>query len=431
MFKSSREFISLSLDGSRAVHNELTEGHDATAPSIVDHYCARPTTGQFESMTLLSFSQDYSLPKALGDAPRPRKRRLSLFLDHTVRRIQVDRKTSSTADKNSCKCFRNITDLLSGHETYVLAYADFLATTDIQPSLEEDLRRLQEQQQDETETSSDNDHDPTEVESASSSRMPRDTIIGCCFANATLSLNQPTSSSSEHHDWTLTAQMYPNLHEAPSFISQHQQTTDQPTFTTTARPELLCGKQLHVYSTICDHFQSTNSSPLRMIISGTAGTGKSYLIHCLRLLLQENVCVAAPTGVAAFNIAGHTLHSLLGLPTKTDFKDLEGDLLNQLQQSFSTIKYIIIDEMSMVGRKTFAQVDRRLRQAFPHRSQEVFGGCSCSCLLFGGFGQFSTSRDGPAFVHNSLAFRALRSRNDSLSKFHLSRCFRSDYSPSR
>ena len=65
------------------------------------------------------------------------------------------------------------------------------------------------------------------------------------------------------------------------------------------------------------------------------------------------------------NITGRTLNSLLGLPTKTDFKDLEGDRLNQLQQSFSPIKYII-DEMSTVDRKTFAQVDRRLRQAFPH-----------------------------------------------------------------
>ena len=39
----------------------------------------------------------------------------------------------------------------------------------------------------------------------------------------------------------------------------------------------------------------------------------------------------------------------------------------------------------MVGRKTLGQVDRRLRQAFPHHAQEVFGGCSC--LLFGDFGQ--------------------------------------------
>ena len=136
-----------------------------------------------------------------------------------------------------------------------------------------------------------------------------------------------------------------------------------------------------------------------MIISGTAGTGKSYLINCLRLLLQEKLCVAAPTGIAAFNIDGQTLHSLFSLPTKTDFKNLEGDRLHQLQQYFATIKYIIIDEMSMIGRKIFGQVDRRLRQIFPHHAQEVFGGCSC--LLFGDFGQLPPVMDLPLYTIHS------------------------------
>ena len=97
--------------------------------------------------------------------------------------------------------------------------------------------------------------------------------------------------------------------------------------------------------------------PLRMIISGTAGTGKSYLIHCLRLLLQDKVCVAAPTGVAAFHVEGQTLHSLLNLPTKGEYKDLQGQQLHNMQQSFKDKKYLIIDEMSMVGRKVLGQVD--------------------------------------------------------------------------
>lgn len=63
------------------------------------------------------------------------------------------------------------------------------------------------------------------------------------------------------------------------------------------------------------------------------------------------MCVPAPTGVASYNIDGPTLHSLLALPTKGDFKDLEGEHLNHIQQTMSNIKYLIIDEMSMVGRK--------------------------------------------------------------------------------
>jgi ATP-dependent DNA helicase PIF1 len=49
------------------------------------------------------------------------------------------------------------------------------------------------------------------------------------------------------------------------------------------------------------------------------------------------------------------------------------------------MKYLIIDEMSMVGRKIFGQVDKRFHQAFPHQADQLFGGCSC--LLFGDFGQ--------------------------------------------
>ena len=50
----------------------------------------------------------------------------------------------------------------------------------------------------------------------------------------------------------------------------------------------------------------------------------------------------------------------------------------------------------MVGRKTFGQVDRRLRQVFPARSKELFGGCSC--LLFGDWGQLPPVLDLPLYT---------------------------------
>ena len=98
------------------------------------------------------------------------------------------------------------------------------------------------------------------------------------------------------------------------------------------------------------------------------------------------------------------MHSLLSLPTRGDFKDQEGERLNKLQQLFSATRYIIIDEMSMVGRKTLGQVDRRLRQAFPHHAQEVFGGCSC--LLFRDFGQLPPVMDPPLYTINSRTEQA-------------------------
>ena len=66
-----------------------------------------------------------------------------------------------------------------------------------------------------------------------------------------------------------------------------------------------------------------------MIVTGTAGTGKSYLIQCIRLLLGDALKVAAPTGVASFIIKGTRLYSLLYLPTRGEFKQLEGNRLRR------------------------------------------------------------------------------------------------------
>lgn len=141
---------------------------------------------------------------------------------------------------------------------------------------------------------------------------------------------QPDMSSQQDFDWSLPGQAYSNLEEMPSFMAQQRQSAPQHTFTTTADPQNLQGKQLQAYNIVLQHVEGDALSPLRMIVSGTAGTGKSYLIYCLRLLLADKVRVAAPTGVAAFNIDGHTLHSLLALPTKGDFKELEGERLHRM-----------------------------------------------------------------------------------------------------
>lgn len=133
-----------------------------------------------------------------------------------------------------------------------------------------------------------------------------------------------------------------------------------------------------------------------MIASGTDGTGKSYLIHCLRLILQDKVRVAAPTGVAAFYMDGYTLHSLWNLPTKGKFKDLQGEHLHQEQQSLGNVKSLIIDKMSMVGRKLLGQLDKRLCQVFPHNSDQLLGGCPC--LLLRDFGHLPPVMDIPLYT---------------------------------
>ena len=123
-------------------------------------------------------------------------------------------------------------------------------------------------------------------------------------------------------DWTQASQLYPYLEEPPPFISQERQAAGKHVFATTADPDKLQRKQLQVYTIVQQHHLSINPPPLQMIVSGTAGTGKSNLINCLRHL-QHKQNVAAPTDVATFNIDSYTLHSLLSLPTSGEFKDLE------------------------------------------------------------------------------------------------------------
>ena len=82
---------------------------------------------------------------------------------------------------------------------------------------------------------------------------------------------------------------------------------------------------MDAYEIVCHHFYKKIEEPLRMIVSGTAGTGKSFLIKCLQGLLGDLLMVTAPTGAAAYNVHGHTLHSVLSIPVRGDFKDLEGE----------------------------------------------------------------------------------------------------------
>lgn len=61
--------------------------------------------------------------------------------------------------------------------------------------------------------------------------------------------------------------------------------------------------------------------PLRLVVSGTAGTGKSYVIECLQKVVRKAfgtndvIQVITPTGNAAYFVGGCTAHSFLGIPT--------------------------------------------------------------------------------------------------------------------
>lgn len=110
---------------------------------------------------------------------------------------------------------------------------------------------------------------------------------------------------------------------------------------------------LSQYKTIENNLKDVFSTNITFV-SGGAGTGKSYLIKYLtRVLPKDSFVLLAPTGVAAINIGGQTIHSFCNFPpTVIDFKSIKDKNYGTNYESFfnkiKCIKTIIIDEISMV-----------------------------------------------------------------------------------
>jgi hypothetical protein len=157
---------------------------------------------------------------------------------------------------------------------------------------------------------------------------------------------------------------------------------------------LLNSEQKNIYDHVVNQELTNTQHPLRALVLGTAGTGKSFLIHAIRSLFGEACTVVAPTGVAASNINGQTIHSMFGIPVQ-GFKDLSSDVLMDMQTKWTAIKVIIVDEISMVGQNMLGMMDSRLRQLFPADRDTVFG--RRSVIFFGDFGQLPPVMDKPLY----------------------------------
>lgn len=131
----------------------------------------------------------------------------------------------------------------------------------------------------------------------------------------------------------------------------------------------------HEQQKLFDRFENTNS---HMFITGKAGTGKSVLLQYIKLHTQKDIIVVAPTGVAALNVGGQTIHSLfLFPPTFIDTRSLK--LAPKTAKILKNIDTLIIDEVSMVRADLMDGIDCLLRQA---RGNDLpFGGIQL--LMFG------------------------------------------------
>ncbi len=127
---------------------------------------------------------------------------------------------------------------------------------------------------------------------------------------------------------------------------------------------------------VFDRIETTSEN---IFVTGRAGTGKSTLLNHLSEHTSKQVVICAPTGVAALNVGGQTIHSLFRLPIGV-IADHDIDQSAELRKLLSTIDTLVIDEVSMVNADLLDAVDRSLRQA-RGRTREAFGGVQV--VLFG------------------------------------------------
>ncbi|MCD6413311.1 MAG: AAA family ATPase [Elusimicrobia bacterium] len=98
-----------------------------------------------------------------------------------------------------------------------------------------------------------------------------------------------------------------------------------------------------------------------IFITGRAGVGKSTLLEYFRETSAKNVVVLAPTGVAAVNIRGETIHSFFGFKPNITLNMVKKIKRKKFAELYKKIDAIVIDEISMVRADLLDCVDKFLR----------------------------------------------------------------------
>ncbi|MGI6515593.1 MAG: AAA family ATPase [Fermentimonas caenicola] len=118
-----------------------------------------------------------------------------------------------------------------------------------------------------------------------------------------------------------------------------------------------------------------------LFVTGKAGTGKTTFLHRLKEASRKQMAVVAPTGVAAINAGGTTIHSLFQLPFTPFIPTPEGRknlvaksrMRSSRRRVLQELELLVIDEISMVRADLLDAMDATLRH-FRYRNNELFGG---------------------------------------------------------
>ncbi len=145
-------------------------------------------------------------------------------------------------------------------------------------------------------------------------------------------------------------------------------------------------------------------SGTNVFLTGEAGTGKSTIVKEFKRRTSKNCVFLAPTGIAAVNVGGSTIHSFLRLaPGIMSEESIESISTKKQRELIRNVEVVIIDEISMVRSDLFWAVDYRLRQVSQGKNKkQPFGGKQV--ILVGDFYQL------PPVVKSEEEERFIKSR---------------------
>ena len=176
-------------------------------------------------------------------------------------------------------------------------------------------------------------------------------------------------------------------------------------------------------------FEYIEGSENNIFVTGRAGTGKSTLLTHLIENTKKSVAVCAPTGVAALNVAGATIHSLFGFPLGLlGNQDLRRHISRRTRDVLGAVDMLIIDEVSMVNADIMDGIDFAMGIA-KGRSRLPFGGAQL--VMFGDPYQLAPvpgNNEERAYMaenyQSNWFFDAHVWQKDSLERYELTEIFR-------
>lgn len=186
------------------------------------------------------------------------------------------------------------------------------------------------------------------------------------------------------HDWTADAATYGDVGRLVHAVEVSKEQHEFAAHTAEAPDVQLTVEQSAVVRILDRQIAAAQGfdgprPPMRVIVQGKAGCGKSTTIAVMKSRIvaafgPRSFLLVAPTGAAADNIDGETIHGALLLPVPmSGFAPLTGERAKMFQERMEPVRFLIVDEYSMIGLPILGMMERRCSEGKPG-SSESFGG---------------------------------------------------------